>query len=108
VLTCRPRAGEPDALVIDNWLMSCRVLGRMMEHFMLAVAVEQCRAAGVRHLYGEYLPTAKNAQVADLLPRLGFTPCGGDEGHALWRLDLRQFVAPACPIQSADERTAPS
>ncbi|MEX0585773.1 MAG: HAD-IIIC family phosphatase, partial [Pirellulales bacterium] len=36
VLTCKPRAGEPDALEIDNWLMSCRVLGRGAEDAFLA------------------------------------------------------------------------
>lgn len=61
-----------DTLFISEWLMSCRVLKRGMEEFivdkMLSVAAQQ----GFRRVVGEYIPTPKNAMVKDLYEQLGF------------------------------------
>lgn len=63
---------DEESLKIDTWLMSCRAMGRTVEHFTLnhlaARAVEQ----GFSRLLGEFLPTPKNAPVKLLLPDLGF------------------------------------
>ena len=61
-----------DALDVDTWLMSCRVIGRSLEATVLQ---ELCRAAaerGCSELRGSYVPTAKNELVRELFPRLGF------------------------------------
>jgi FkbH-like protein len=70
VLVCAP--APQDSWAIDTWLMSCRVLGRGMEHFMFDRLCDAARAAGITSIVGVYRPTAKNAQVADLFTRLGF------------------------------------
>ena len=46
--------------------MSCRVIGRTVEQFFFGVLVERCRELGYRRIVGEYIPTKKNALVADL------------------------------------------
>ena len=61
-----------DALHIDTWLMSCRAMGRTVEHFVLNHLVKAARDAGFTRLTGEYLPTAKNTPVRDLLGGFGF------------------------------------
>ena len=65
-----------DRLFVDTWLMSCRVLKRGMEEFiinkMLSVAAEH----GFDTVEGEYLKTAKNAMVANIYEKLGFSPMG--------------------------------
>jgi FkbH-like protein len=66
------RDSQADAYEVDAWLMSCRVLGRRMEEFMLAAALHDLSTVGAKHLYARYVPTKKNELVADLLPRLGF------------------------------------
>src|SRR5262249_6867239 len=35
-----------EAARIDTWLMSCRVIGRSAEQFLLGAVVDQCRAKG--------------------------------------------------------------
>ncbi len=60
------------ALEIDLWLMSCRVLKRDMEVAMLDALVERAQRLGVETLRGRYLPTKKNALVADHYDKLGF------------------------------------
>jgi FkbH-like protein len=75
-----------DALFIDSWLMSCRVLRRGMENFTLNTVTGFAREKGYRYLRGEYLPTDRNGMVADHYLSLGFEPQGGG-----WVLDLETY-----------------
>lgn len=59
-------------LFVDTWLMSCRVLKRGMEEFIVNKMIETARANGYKTVLGEYLKTAKNAMVADIYEKLGF------------------------------------
>ncbi|SFS10913.1 HAD-superfamily phosphatase, subfamily IIIC/FkbH-like domain-containing protein [Granulicella pectinivorans] len=86
---------EGPCMHIDLWLMSCRVLKREMEIAMLDVLAEQARQAGVETIHAQYLPTAKNAMVADHYEKLGFTLLSRDDttGVSTWSLDIRQYEA---------------
>jgi len=92
----RPQ-GEAD-LVIDTWLMSCRVLGRQVEPTTLNLAAGLAKALGARRLIGEYIPSPKNGMVRDHYTRLGFSPSGegpsgeSRDGCARYVLDLAGFV----------------
>ena len=79
---------EGEALDIDTWLMSCRVIGRTVEAEMLAQASRRALELGCTRLRGTYVPTAKNAMVGDLYPRLGFAPAGERDGTTFWTYDL--------------------
>ena len=63
-------------LFISEWLMSCRVLKRGMEEFIINEAVAAARDQGFDEIRAEYIPTAKNALVKDIYERLGFTRTG--------------------------------
>jgi FkbH-like protein len=93
VLMASPRK---QALNIDQWLMSCRVLGRQMEVAMLSSLWKYARSNGYQTLTGVYAPTAKNSQVADLYTNLGFTFVKQDvTGNRYYEADLSQpFDAP--------------
>jgi FkbH-like protein len=80
-------ANQGNDLFIDTWLMSCRVLRRSVEAFVLNTLVERARARGSRRLIGEYLPTAKNALVRDHYAALGFSSQDGQ-----WWLDVSMFT----------------
>jgi FkbH-like protein len=71
---------------IDTWIMSCRVLKRGMEEFIVNQMVQQARAWRVHQLIGEYLPTSKNGMVKNLYEQMGFTP-----HDSRWKLDLAAF-----------------
>jgi FkbH-like protein len=77
---------QSDAAFIDTWFMSCRVLKRTMENFVLNTVVEGAREAGCTKLVGEYLPTQKNQMVRDHYRDLGFALAG-----ARWELDLATY-----------------
>lgn len=65
---------EGSSLRIDDWLMSCRVMGRGVEEAMMAALMQTARTAGFARLIGEFIPSAKNGVVGDLFKRLGFEP----------------------------------
>lgn len=63
---------DANSVFIDTWLMSCRVLKRSMENFVLNAIVEYARQKGIKYIIGEYLPTQKNKMVELHYPNLGF------------------------------------
>jgi FkbH-like protein len=90
IIIGRP-AAEND-LVLDTWLMSCRVLGRQVEESTLNVVACCTRSRGIRYLIGEYRPTAKNGIVRDHYRKLGFELLEEDRsGGSRWRLNLATF-----------------
>jgi len=85
VVICRPAGNE--TWEIDTWLMSCRVLGRKVEHMVLRKIVEHACAAGVRRLIGTYRPTERNKLVVDHYSKLGFKKVREEEsGLTEWAL----------------------
>jgi FkbH-like protein len=96
VVICRP--GEAGVWVIDTWLMSCRVLGRRVEHMVLREILEHARAAGVHRLSGIYRPTDRNKLVVDHYEKLGFTKVE-EEASGLTRWEL--------PVEGAAPESAP-
>jgi len=59
-------------LFIDTWFMSCRVLKRGMENFVLNTIVHFAKENGFTTMKGEYIPTMKNDIVKDHYLNLGF------------------------------------
>jgi FkbH-like protein len=81
-------------LFIETWLMSCRVLKRGMENYILNTLVNFAKQAGYTYLKGQYLPTAKNAMVKDHYQNLGFSPDGDN-----WLLDTQTYQQKKCFIE---------
>jgi FkbH-like protein len=99
-----PAAGAAvPTLRIDTWLMSCRVIGRTMEHFTLCELIARALALGYRRLEGEYLPTKKNALVARLYDDLGFRRVAEPEdGRMRYELELPPAALPETFVAAAD------
>jgi FkbH-like protein len=98
VVICRP--GEPGAWDIDTWLMSCRVLGRKVEHMVLREILEHARAAGIEKLTGTYRPTDRNKLVVDHYARLGFTKVAEEpSGLTDWELLTESADPEAAPMK---------
>jgi FkbH-like protein len=83
-------------LVVDTWLMSCRVLKRQVEEEVFNELLRLARSKGLSRIRGVYIPSAKNGMVRDLYTTLGFT-CSLDQP------ERREFVldtATAAPFQT--------
>lgn len=82
-----------DSVMIDNFLLSCRVIGRDIERALIGFAIDKLRIQGLRHreIVGLYVSTKKNGMVSDLYRRLGFEMAGENR----WVLELgKKYVLP--------------
>ena len=57
---------------IENWAMSCRVIERGMENFIVNYLQEFCKLKNVEVIISEYIETSKNSLVKDLYTKSGF------------------------------------
>jgi FkbH-like protein len=97
VVICRP--GEIGIWEIDTWLMSCRVLGRKVEHMVLREILEHARVVGIQKLVGVYRPTDRNKLVVDHYAKLGFAKVTGeDSGLTRWELLVEGAEPESAPM----------
>jgi FkbH-like protein len=90
---------DGDRLELETWLMSCRVISRRLEEFVLDQLVEVARSEGLARLSGRYVPTRKNGLVAGHYDRLGFRRVGEeDDGSSTWVLGVEDHVPSGAPI----------
>lgn len=74
---------------IDTFLLSCRVIGRMVEDSFISYLSEILRTKGIVNLIGEYIPAKKNSLVKELYKRFGFELSESrEDGSDIWRFDL--------------------
>lgn len=63
---------EKNFIYIDNFAMSCRVLGRYLETWILGEVIKYAKKNKVNFLLGEHIQTKKNDLVKNLYKDLGF------------------------------------
>lgn len=73
-------------LFVESWFMSCRVLKRTLEGFVLNEVVQFAIDKGFQYLKAEYIPNMKNGIVKDLYKDLGFA-----YNNEYWILDLNSY-----------------
>jgi len=79
-----------DSYFIDTWIMSCRVLKRGMENFVLNTIVKEVKKKGSEKITGEYIPTLKNGIVENHYSNLGFNKVSDSE-KGMWELNLNDY-----------------
>ena len=71
--------------IIDSFLLSCRALGRRLELAMIEHCLAELRDHRRIEIFrAEYLPTARNAHVADFWPSVGFAATETANGRTLY------------------------
>jgi FkbH-like protein len=60
-----------EALEVDTFLLSCRVLGRGVEHQMMVQLGELAQAQGLTQVNVPYVPSQKNQPILDFLEAVG-------------------------------------
>jgi len=108
VILARPdETLAPEELLIDTWLMSCRVLGRGVEAAALGCLIDVAERLGAAALVGEFRPTGRNGLVENHYASLGFQPMDGPPGAEpsarFWRLPLAQVERPKHHIRLEEE-----
>lgn len=95
------------AVLIDNLVMSCRVLGRGIESAWIGELLRWSAAQGATSVIGGYKPTPRNGRVENLLPEHGFAPidipAGFDTAARWFRHDLADLpdLVPNLTVESA-------
>lgn len=81
---------------IENFVMSCRVMGRSIERAVINRLAALAQQQGVRRLCGRFIASERNQPVADLYTDMGFMwqPQSG-----LWCKTLAQEATPDLGIQ---------
>jgi len=92
---------QDDALFVDTWFMSCRVLKRGMENFTLNTMVDAAKKLGCKKIIGEYLATPKNGMVKEHYNGLGFTKVSeNNDGSKQFELDVESYQNRECYIET--------
>jgi FkbH-like protein len=94
---------QTDELVIRDWLMSCRVLARGVEQFVMNRVFEHARQLGLRCVSGEYMPTAKNGMVKDFFAQFGFTKME-EAGGSRWTLSTEAYQPASTYLKAVELR----
>ncbi len=75
--------------MVEEFVMSCRVMGRQIEYALAEDVENQLKAGGVRKLQASYLPTAKNKPVEQFYEKLGYQILKKNEkGEKEYEIDL--------------------
>lgn len=83
---------------IDNFLMSCRVIGRGVETAIWSQIASHAARRGCTELGATFIPSAKNAQVADFYDRLGLSLTQtSSDGKRQYSAALTSFTPPVTP-----------
>jgi FkbH-like protein len=81
-------AHEPFATTVDNFLLSCRALGRGVEYAAFADICKRAKLQGMETLKSTYIATKKNQQTEDFYLRAGMKLECETEGKKEFTLDL--------------------
>jgi FkbH-like protein len=80
-----------DALVVENWVMSCRVFTRTFEQAIFCFLMEEARRRGCSVIRTRFVATTKNSYITPLLAKLGFAPT---TDGVFWQLTLNDATVP--------------
>jgi FkbH-like protein len=78
--------------IVENFLMSCRVIGRGVETGIWNSIVTEAMQRGCTELHAAYLPSAKNAQVVDFYDRLGLPMNKENDGERHYIIATADFA----------------
>jgi FkbH-like protein len=74
--------GRNATLSVDTLLVSCRALGRGVEHALWAAMIKRAVQQGIQSLEAEYRATGKNGMVADFYDQIGLQCIKSDSSSA--------------------------
>ncbi|RSN11504.1 hypothetical protein DMB42_13015 [Nonomuraea sp. WAC 01424] len=69
---------RPGHWLIENFVMSCRVFSRGVEHAVLQSVIDRALADGAARLDARLVPSSRNRPGAAFYPSAGFAPAAGD------------------------------
>ena len=78
---------------IDSFVMSCRVMNRLVENAMLCDILQIAVKKGVSEVVAEYVPTDRNAAISGFYSDFGFEPEANNPGSGiLYRTGIDRLI----------------
>lgn len=79
--------------IIDELLLSCRILGKKIEFTFVSIILAWLKKEGMKTLRAEYIPTLKNSQAKEFYEKCGFSFLNEDDtGVRNYSIDLGKYV----------------
>jgi FkbH-like protein len=88
-------------LFVKEFVMSCRVLKRGVEQYLVNYLFDQCRQRGLVGIRGQYIASPKNTMVKDFYPGFGFECVSRDDRQSEWYLPVSNFFPKPTMIKEA-------
>ena len=79
-------------IFLENFLMSCRVLGRHLEAWMFNKIVQNAKKNNYEYIIAEYIPTKKNVIAKKCLHEHGFDLITDFNNKNLEKINLKNYV----------------
>lgn len=73
---------------IDEFLLSCRIIGRRIEETLLAYIAQKARAGGALRILGEFISTKKNAPAKGFYEKNDFLLRETIDSREVWEYDI--------------------
>lgn len=73
---------------IDSFVMSCRVMGKLVENYIINDVETELLKEGITVLQSEYIKTAKNTPVAHFFDGLGYTIVERNDQRTVYSINL--------------------
>lgn len=91
IIACVVLRYEDSRCLVENWVMSCRVLKKTVENYTIQKIVEKAKCRGANQINAKFIQTKKNGMVRDLYEALGFKLIQEDEIQKDYVLDESQI-----------------
>ncbi len=75
---------------INSFLMSCRVMGKLVENYVINDVEQEMLDAGCSVLRAKYIKTGKNAPVEKLFDNLGYRIVSKSDSQTEYEIDLKK------------------
>lgn len=77
--------------VINDFLMSCRVMGRNIEFAFVDYIMGYLKEHGCTSVDAQYLPTQKNKPVSDFFDKCGLRVVSEEDGAKNYSLEIKEY-----------------
>lgn len=75
-----------DTVSIDSFIMSCRIMGRNIEHAIINNLIDTYKQRGFKTIEAEYFPTIKNIPASNFYEESGFPLVIQEKGYKKFKL----------------------
>lgn len=77
--------------IIENFLLSCRVLGRNIENAILDFLINEAKNNNIEYIEAHFIPSNKNMIAASIFQNNNFTLISKETNLEVWYLDINTF-----------------